>query len=367
MLDAIDKRAQAPAAVSLQTPPAPVQEDPKPPGSSAPAEENETPLPYAGKFDPKAIAKKASWSSTSASKLGTDVSVPQNLKASATSKSNVTTVKANKPVALANGGAGQYFLSCAFSDAKNTIAPAPIAPLKAKGNVSGFGLSSKGGNDVDKSTAKRGLDFEEEEGSRKKLEKLPTPPLESNDANENETSMANGMEEDNEDDEDGDIPDGATEEEAAAAARAAAEKREERLQEQNITFEAKEESEAKASIHNDTKGDVMMTEVPAVANGTVSTEEPEEEVDELDAFMSGLGDPLNDPKPRKDTGKSKAKHQQPQAIFGDDEVDLDTVKQDPDDFLSMASKKKKKDIPTVNHGKMAYQPLGKHSTMNRWN
>jgi ATP-dependent RNA helicase DDX46/PRP5 len=233
----------------------------------------------------------------------------------------------------------------------------PAVPLKAKGNVSGFGLSSKTGTEVDKPSAKRGLDFGDEEGSRKKLEKLPTPPLEGDDVTGNDTVMANGVEDENEDDEDGDIPDGATEEEAAAAARAAAEKRDERLQEQNITFEGDDEPE---TIAPETDGDVAMSEAPPAPDAaTDKQEEAEEEVDELDAFMSGLGDPLNNPKPKQAARQTKSKTQQPEAIFGDDDVDLDTVAQDPDDFLAMASKKKKKDLPAVNHNKVAYQPFRK--------
>jgi len=236
-------------------------------------------------------------------------------------------------------------------------APQPAVPLKAKGNVSGFGLSSKTGTEVDKPSAKRGLDFGDEEGSRKKLEKLPTPPLEGDHVNGNDTPMASGVEDENEDDEDGDIPDGATEEEAAAAARAAADKRDERLQEQNITFEGGDEPN---TIAPETNGDVAMIDAPPAPDAaTDMQEEAEEEVDELDAFMFGLGDPLNDPKPKRAVKQTKSKTQQPEAIFGDDDVDLDTVAQDPDDFLSMASKKKKKDLPTVNHNKVAYKPFRK--------
>lgn len=233
----------------------------------------------------------------------------------------------------------------------------PAVPLKAKGNVSGFGLSSKTSTEADKPSAKRGFDFGDEEGSRKKLEKLPTPPLEGDDVNQNDTIMANGVEDENEDEEDGDIPDGATEEEAAAAARAAAEKRDERLQEQNITFEGGDEPEATAPEAN---ADVAMSEAPPAPDAASDNQdEAEEEVDELDAFMSGLGDPLNDPKPKRAIKQTKSKTQQPEAIFGDDDVDLDTVAQDPDDFLAMASKKKKKDLPTVNHNKVAYRPFRK--------
>ena len=276
--------------------------------------------------------------------------------------SNNAALKADKPAALANGTNGQSFgIKYRVTPVTDIVeAPPSAVPLKAKGNVSGFGLSSKGGMEAEKPTAKRGLDFGDEEGSRKKLEKLPTPPLEANGADDNDTAMTNGVEEDNEDDEDGDIPDGATEEEAAAAARAAAEKRDERIQEQNITFEGGDEPDPAVPNVTEMNGDVQMAEAPAAANSAKGNqEEAEEEVDELDAFMSGLGDPLVNSKPTQVQKQSKNKIQQPEAIFGDDDVDLDTVAQDPDDFLSMASKKKKKDLPTVNHNKIAYQPFRK--------
>lgn len=245
--------------------------------------------------------------------------------------------------------------SCAY---KYPGKAASAAPLKAHGNVSGFGLSAKATSEVDKSTAKPGLDFGEEEGSRKKLEKLPTPPPE--DSATDDAIMADGAKaEGEEDDDDEDMQDAGTEEEAAAAARAAAEKREERLQEQSLAYQVGEEPVAATAEKAEVNGDVPMVDATqeAVADDMA---EPVEEEDPLDAFMTGLGDPMKAPGKPNSIKPSKTKSQQPQALFGDDDdVDLKTVAVDPDDFLAMASKKKKKDLPTVNHAKVNYQPFRK--------
>lgn len=235
----------------------------------------------------------------------------------------------------------------------------PAAPLKARGNVSGFGLSTKSAAEGDKTAAKPGLDFGEEEGSRKKLEKLPTPPPEDTVTNDN-AAMADGAKvEGEEDDDDEAMQDAGTEEEAAAAARAAAEKREERLQEQSLAYQAGEEPVATAPQDPTTNSDIAMADAPQ--GGAVDlAAEPAEEEDPLDAFMTGLGDPMTAPKKSNGIKISKSKNQQPEAIFGDDDVDLNTVAVDPDDFLAMASKKKKKDLPTVNHAKLNYQPFRKN-------
>ena len=236
------------------------------------------------------------------------------------------------------------------------------APLKAKGNVSGFGLGTKAAAESDKTSAKPGLDFGEEEGGRKKLEKLPTPPLEDIKTNE-DTVMADGEKEDEDDDDDDDegMQDAGTEEEAAAAARAAAEKREERLQLQNLAHQAGEDPAAFVPEATEVNGDVPMAEAPGEPkqDQIVEEEEEEEEADPLDAFMSGLGDPVKAPKALGGINNAKTKSQQPEAMFGDDDVDLTTVAADTDDILAMASKRKKKDLPTVNHTKMAYQSFRK--------
>ncbi|CAL8583351.1 pre-mRNA processing RNA-helicase, variant 2 [Xanthoria parietina] len=331
LLDEMDKKANA-SPVALPSP------------EASEMNGDTSPKPYAGKFDPKAIVKRATTGAASATKLGTDIALPGVAKTSATLNSISTGPKANHSIAPANGSSGK--------------AP-PAAPLKARGNVSGFGLSTKSAAEGDKTAAKPGLDFGEEEGSRKKLEKLPTPPPEDTVTNDN-AAMADGAKvEGEEDDDDEAMQDAGTEEEAAAAARAAAEKREERLQEQSLAYQAGEEPIATAPQDPTTNSDIAMADAPQ--GGAVDlAAEPAEEEDPLDAFMTGLGDPMTAPKKSDGIKISKSKNQQPEAIFGDDDVDLNTVAVDPDDFLAMASKKKKKDLPTVNHAKLNYQPFRKN-------
>ena len=86
LLDEIDKRAANSPVVP--SPPSPIR-----------VEDDATPVPYAGKFDPKAIAKKATSSSSGLTKLGTDVALPEITKASATLNSTHAGLKANKLVA----------------------------------------------------------------------------------------------------------------------------------------------------------------------------------------------------------------------------------------------------------------------------
>ena len=69
--------------------------------------EDASPVPYAGKFDPKALSKKKASASSGASKLGTDIALPEIAKASATMKPTANGLQADKTVALANGSPGR--------------------------------------------------------------------------------------------------------------------------------------------------------------------------------------------------------------------------------------------------------------------
>ncbi|KAJ5131893.1 Pre-mRNA-processing ATP-dependent RNA helicase prp5 [Penicillium atrosanguineum] len=302
ILDAIDRRSNlSPAVDSPQTPATPTD-------SAAPS-------PYAGKFDPKAIAKNATNNNAPApAVLGTDVAhlLPPPVPS----------------------------------------APTP-APLKAKGNVSGFGLGAKTALDAEKPSATHTLGFGEEESTRKKLERLPTPPLdESKDTGANEEAA---------EDDDVDMQDGDNEEEAAAAARLAAERREERLQTQSRAYQTQgdvPEEESQTNGTNGTNGDVDMADSNQEPESS-KMEVDEEEIDPLDAFMSDLADR---PPPKKTFGATlgkKKESQAPQAMFGDeDDVDITAVgEEDADDVLAMANKKKKKEIPTIDHKKIEYEPF----------
>ena len=341
ILDKIDQKSAAPAVLS----PAPEQ-------AASPAQDGgASPAPYAGKFDPKAIAnaKKSASSSTGTALLGTDVAVPESVKASATS--STTGMKADKPTAISSKSKSEFYQvhPSTFRYVANATVPAATSsvPLKARGNLSGFGLGSKAAAETEKSS-KRALDFGDEESTRKKLEKLPTPPLE--DAKPENEDMAVDAAED-EDEEDVGLETADNEEEAAAAARAAAEKREERLQNEEQAMDVDTTNETTAPTATETNGDTSMIEAPAA-----EPDEEEEEADALDAFMNGLSEA-----PTRSTNGLKSlkkKQQEPEAMFGDDEVDLNTIDADPDDILAMASKaRKKKDLPAINHAKMDYEPF----------
>lgn len=299
------------------------------------------PASYTGKFDPKAIAKNAAPAPAVKSVLGDDIAVPPSAKTSATFPSTKTEVQANKPSATSSKASCTSQPS-AHSDLDPTNTT--FVALKVKGNVGSFGLGTKQAADTEKASATKTLGFGEEESTRRKLERLPTPPLDdAKDSNKEEDVTAE------DEDDDVDMQDGDTEEENAAAARAAAERREERLQ-----------NEARDSQSN---GDVQMSDASnqkAPDKMEVDAQE-EEEVDPLDAFMSELAESAP---PKKTAGAkfAKAKPQQPEALFGDEnDMDMTAVGDgDADDFLAIANKaKKKKDIPTVDHKKVEYEPFRK--------
>ncbi|KAI9825508.1 MAG: pre-mRNA processing RNA-helicase [Phylliscum demangeonii] len=338
--------------------------DASPASRSPTAMEPELPsTPYAGKFDPKEIAKKATAvGATGSATLGTDIAVPALAKASATSALSGIGAKADGTATaglLATARMCFAFPAAVYvSNGVDHVATASALP-ESRGNVGGFGFGSKAAVEIDKPSAKRALkDFGEEESSRKKLEKLPTPLLDDADAEgKGDAEAVNGAEEDD----DVDMHDAGTEEETAAAARAAAEKRDERLQTQGLAPEA---GEAEAGEGDAGEGDAGSDTVPT--NGDLEMTGPQverevaeqEDIDPLDAFMSDLSGSAATTT-RLSAKTSKAKNQ-PEALFGDDDVSLNTIEANPGDILAMASKvRKKKELPTVNHSKMNYDAFRK--------
>lgn len=102
LLDDIDQKANGSPAVASPA-------SPETPKSVA------SPAPYAGKFDPKAIAKKAVASSTSTSTLGKDVPFKELTKASATLNSSVKGLQADKkPTAFNSNSTGMNFSPSIF-------------------------------------------------------------------------------------------------------------------------------------------------------------------------------------------------------------------------------------------------------------
>ena len=318
LLAEIDRKAQVSSAVA----------SPKSPITPVEQSDTASPAPYAGPFDPKAIAKKATAASANSSKLGV---LPDISKVSAASDPKHARLKANTPSAT-NGTTGM----CLTSSEQPSCAPLTIFLATAPVAPRAFGLSSKANAETEK--AKPGLDFGDDEGGRKKLEKLEDIEL------DEDTAVVNADEDDdenNDDDEDDDVEALQDTEEGIEARRQRLEdKREERLQ-------AQEESVTAIHTVEDISGDVAMAEPP----DGVKTDEAEEDADPLDAFMAGIDDVA----PKKSTGTRQTKGE---ALFSDDDVELEAV---DDDLSTTAIKRnKKKDIPASVSGRSSTTPFRKN-------
>ncbi|KAK6864970.1 pre-mRNA-processing ATP-dependent RNA helicase PRP5 [Apiospora arundinis] len=277
--------------------------------------------PYAGKFDPKAIAKKAApkaHSPSAAPKLGVIVNPPQAV---------------NLPQAQA-----------------------PKASALPSAKTSRFGFQKQNA-EAEKALQKRKLDLDEEETSERKLAKLPSLPLPDVDDTPYEVQ-------DEEDEED--VDDFAGDEEAeAAAARAAQERRDERI--------AQESAQQHDSMDVDQPAPEIQTDSEAKTNGMAEAAAPavpaaadtmdvdEDEEDPLDAFMNDLDTKAPVNKTFQSKSKSKKPEQEPEAYFSDDEYDFDRKDDAPDAFLAtVARARKKKDIPSIDYTKLNLDPIRKN-------
>ncbi|KAK7459179.1 DEAD/DEAH box helicase [Colletotrichum acutatum] len=298
------------------------------PGNASPA------VPFAGKFDPKAIAKKSAASHKNAGTNGVLGALEGRPEKSTAPVAPITKGKLPlPPYGYAQGAAvrGTHVNSMAAS------------ALPANRNLSAFGFS-KATADSEKLANKRKLDLDEEEGTKRKLTKLPALPLEADD-----TPYADQDEDDESDG--GNFAE--TEEEAAAIARAAHERRERELQEAQEEF--KQDVDMQDAAPTQTTEPV---EEPPVADKMEVVEAEEDDVDPLDAFMADLSDTKAPPGPKASTSTKKV--QEPEAYFSDDEY---AFKADDgpnaNAALAMAAKRKKKDIPTVDYSKIDLLPIRK--------
>ncbi|KAK5634452.1 hypothetical protein RRF57_010165 [Xylaria bambusicola] len=287
---------------------------------------------YAGKFDPKAIAKK------SASKS-------QLPSGPATKLGAIVTPSSTKPspaIKVPSGELVQLDIGNQVSDDD------PIASALPQTKTSGFGFH-KQSLDADKPPQKRKLMLDEEETSDRKLAKLPSLPL----ADVDDTPYEN---QDEDDDIDADNFAG-DEEEEAAAARAAQERREERIAQKNA------QQDTEMQIDSTEEGSALVVNSPTDDTATTEAMEVEndEDVDPLDAFMNDLETkPKLDTtlKQKEDTGKGP---QEPEAYFSDDDYDFRKENADPNSFLALAAKaRKKKDIPVHDYSKLDLERIRKN-------
>lgn len=291
-------------------------------GTSSPA------TPYAGKFDPKAIAKKSA-----ASRLH-DQSKPLGSFGGPVEKLAV-------PVKQATTGELQSTIEA--SPFTNTACAASALPAN-RVKTSAFGFS-KAHAEADKLPTKRKLDLDEEDTTKRKLTKLPALPIETDD-----TPYAD---QDEDDESDGDNF-AENEEEAAAAARAAHERR---LQAENQGEQIEEDSKMTEPETNGEPATNGEAEKPAPAEQMQVDEEEEEDVDPLDAFMADL---KHTEVKKPGISKTAKKQQEPEAYFSDDDYAFKAEENgDANAFLAMANKRKKKDIPTIDYSKIEIQPIRK--------
>ncbi|KAM3524090.1 hypothetical protein MY4038_007913 [Beauveria bassiana] len=263
--------------------------------------------PYAGKFDPKSIAKKSA----------------------------ARTHDETKSI-LGSINPEQGKLSVPVKQSTASALPAN----RAKTSAFGFGKSQGD----EKLPSKRKLDLDEEETTKRKLTKLPSLPVEADDTPY--------VDQDDDDDDNGDEF-AENEEEAAAAARAAHERR----------LQAEEEASKEAD------GDQAMADAAPTANGTASiaeenqmeVDEEEDDVDPLDAFMDDLQH-KEFKRPAAKKASTVKKLPEPEAYFSDDDYGYEVDQNDADAsaVLAMTNKRKKKEIPTVDYSKIDIQPIRKN-------
>ena len=315
--------------------------------SAVPADSEPTsePAQYQGKFDPAEIKRRAQakMEAQKAQKavLGGDIDMPKS--ANAASHVNGASLANNTKVAqptLVNGklltarGSYTQLLTPIAGASKPTAAPAKI---------SGLGLSKAATDKMDKPTSKAAASgLEDEEQVERKLEKLPDLPTS---AVTGDAELANV-----EDDQDDDGNDLQSDEEADEATREAAQRRAQEAQTQQT-----EQPDTNMTDGEQTAAIAIEPSAIPATDGADDKMENDEDVDPLDAFMNDLE------QPEEAEFRLVSKKNQPQ-IFNndDDEVDLNAVGDQTDDIAAIMAKRKKKDIPTVNHGKVQYEPFRKN-------
>ena len=276
------------------------------PAPSSPA----APAPYAGKFDPKAIAKKAA-RPQSPTLLG--------------------------DVKLAATGATALGVKMESSTKGAGLLPSNRA-------VSAFGFNKSA--DAQKSASKRKLDMGDEEIIKRKLVKLPDFVPENAD---DKTLDAEGGDAEEDGEEDLDLLMG-NEEDTAEAHRILQERRDERIQKEGMAMDVDTEApngEAKVEL---------MPPAPAM-------DVDEDDIDPLEAFMAGLEQTGSagglGSKPIRQQQNPK-KGFEPEAYFDDDDFGFEADKADASSILAMAAKKKKKDIPTIDYTKIELNQIRKN-------
>ena len=282
------------------------------------------------RFDPKAIAKRASAAmerEKQKATLGSNVAIPK--PASQATSANAKPARFFKATNMdvANG----EFVHTSLLEIRSLTCTAGTSSSMSSAKISGFGLSTSTADTKDKSTATKTVaPLEEEEEVARKLEKLPDVP--------NQVNTRGSARADDSDDRD-EGNDMRSDEEEAEALRVDAQKRAEEVQAQS-------------------NNDVAMANAEADRDSPDNMDE-DEDIDPLDAFMNDLGQA---PQSNLPVGKSGNKPKK--VVFDSDDEGpyLDAMDDDTEAVIAAAAakKRKKNELPPVDHAKMNYEPFRKN-------
>ena len=294
-------------------------------GSPAPAIDDPVPdMAPRDKFDHKLIKKRAAEKisqNMEKAALGGDAIIPTStVAAPGTNRPNVA--------ASMKGTTGGEKLS-----ANRPAAPALLA---GEAKITGFDLNKssadKAGDNFN--VAKPVAALDEEDDIQREIKRLPETLLNDSIVYSSVPAATEDIQDESE------AEDLQSDEEEAEAVREAAQKR----------------AEAQANQQDSGMDDSAGAQSHDQSNDNMDVDE--DDIDPLDAYMSSLEQaqnnaPLNLPNNRRGA---------PQTQRFDDDVDgadLDTVGDNPEDLLNNP-KRKKKDIPTVDHSKMNYREFRKN-------
>lgn len=312
--------------------------------SSPPAtRDSSPPKPYAGKFDPKAIAKRAAAAMERQKALGDDIVIPTKSTNQASGFKRFT--DNSKAAGFSLNGKSYENGGTERVNTVLTLFKGSTKPVQSHVKLTGFGLGqSKLAEKSDKGGASRRA-LEDEEEIERKLEKLPDAPLNIEDA-----ALANNHDIHNEVDEADEADairsdDDEAEKDRKAATKRAKEAQDERTQQDTIMSGTDEQIDVK----QEPNGDVKMV---------VEGEEDDDDVDPWETFLNNLDAPSTEFDPLADLGKPKKKGIQ---VFDNEagEGDMDAVGDNADDFLASTNKRKKKEWIKTDHSKIQYEPFRK--------
>lgn len=210
---------------------------------------------------------------------------------------------------------------------KTVTAASNQSTAKGNGNIGSFGLKTKTAAEAEAETSRKA--FLDEEGPTRKRKFQALPEFTANDEPEPEA-------------------DGAEDDDAAMSGIGSDD------EENNAELQARLEKR-RADIANENNQDATMEEAPTVqvpaadkmdVDETVGAEE--DEIDPLDAFMADL----TEPQPSRGAPSG-------QAMFADELEPVETSVEAQDLLELRAAKKKKKEVATVDHDKVEYEPFRK--------